>query len=103
MWCPLNSPPDSSFIELLRRDSSFVEIDDDHVLSLCLINTKSTLLVKFDILQYLSNNSSNELLMIGIVLVKNSAKPTIFGIGDSDEPLKSSSLNCLSIIEMRLI
>ena len=55
----------------------------------------STLLVKFDILQYLSNNSSNELLVIGIALVKNSAKPTIFGTGDSDEPLKSSSFNCL--------
>ena len=27
-------------------------------------------------------------LMIGIALVKNSAKPTIFGTGDSDEPLK---------------
>jgi len=39
---------------------------------------------KFGIFQYLSNNSSNELLMIGIALVKNSAKPTIFGTGDSD-------------------
>ena len=71
--------PDSSFIELLRRDSPFVEIDDDPVLSLCLISTTSTLLVKFGILEYLSNNSSNELLMIGIGLVKNSARPTIFG------------------------
>ena len=87
--------PYSSFIELLRRDSPSVEIDDDPVLSLCLISTTSTLLVKFDILQYLSNNSSNELLMIGIALVKNSAKPTIFGTGDSDEPMKSSSFNCL--------
>jgi len=87
--------PDSSFIELLRRDSSFVEIDDDPVLLLCLISTTSKLLVKFGILQHLSNNSSNELLMIGIVLVKNSSKPTIFGTGDSDEPLKSSSFNCL--------
>jgi len=33
--------------------------------------------------------------MIGIALVKNSAKPTIFGTGDSNEPLKSSSFNCL--------
>ena len=33
--------------------------------------------------------------MIGIALVKNSAKPTIFGTGDSDEPLKSSSFDCL--------
>ena len=33
--------------------------------------------------------------MIGIALVKNSVKPTIFGTGDSDEPLKSSSFNCL--------
>ena len=73
--------PDSSFIELLGRDSSFVEIDDDPVLSLCLISTTSTHLVKFDILQYLSNNSSNELLMIDIAPVKNSAKPTIFGTG----------------------
>jgi len=80
--------PDSSFIELLGLDSSFVEIDEDPVLSLCLISTTSTLLVKFGILQYLSKNSSNE-------LVKNSAKPTIFGTGDSDEPLKSSSFNCL--------
>ena len=47
------------------------------------------------ILQYLSNNSSNELLMIGIALVKNSAKPTIFGTGDSDEHLKSSSFELL--------
>jgi len=31
--------------------------------------------------------------MIGIALVKNSAKPTIFGTGDSDEPLKSNLLN----------
>jgi len=77
--------PDSLFIELLRRDSPFVEIDDDLVLSLCLISTTSTLLVKFGNLEYLSNNSSNELLMIGIALVKNSAKPTIFGTGDSDE------------------
>ena len=82
--------PDSSFIELLGGDSPFVEIDEDPVLSLCLISTTSTLLVKFGVLQYLSNNSSNELLMIGIALVKNSAKPTIFGTGDSDEPLKSS-------------
>ena len=77
------------------RDSSFVEIDDDSVLSLCLISTMSMLLVKFGNLEYLSNNSLNELLMIGITLVKNSAKPTIFGTGDSDEPLKSSSFNCL--------
>jgi len=90
--------PDPSFIELLGRDSPFVEIDDDPVLSLCLINTTSTLLVKFGILQCLSNNSSNELLMIGIALDKNSAKPTIFGTGDpdADEPLKSSSFNCLN-------
>jgi len=70
--------PDSSFIELLGRDSPFVEIDDDPVLSLCLINTTSTLLVKFGNLEYLSNNSSNELLMIGIALVKNSVKPHNF-------------------------
>ena len=89
MWCPL------SFNKLLRRDSSFVEIDDDPVLSLCLICTTSTLLVKFGILEYLSNNSLNELLLIGIALVKNYAKPTIFGTGDSDEPLKSSLFNCL--------
>ena len=87
--------PDSSFIELLGRESPFVVIDDNPVFSLCLISTTSTLLVKFDILQYLSNNSSNELLMIGIAFVKNSAKPTIFGTGDSDEPLKSSSFKCL--------
>ena len=48
---------DLSFIELLGRDSPFVEIDDDPVFSLCLISTTSTLLVKFGILQYLSNNS----------------------------------------------
>jgi len=83
--------PDSSFIELLGQDSSFVEIDADPVLSLCLISTTSTLLDKFGILQYLSNNSSNELLMIGIALVKNSAKPTIFGTSDSDEPLKRTT------------
>ena len=86
---------DSLFIELLGRNSLFVEIDEDPVLSLCLISTTSTLMVKFGILQYLSNNSSNELFMIGIALVKNSAKPTIFGTDDSDEPLKSSSFNCL--------
>ena len=94
VWCPLNSL-DSSSNELLRKDSPFVEIDDDPVLLLCLISMTSTLLVKFGILECLSNNSSNELLMIGIALVKNSAKPTIFGTGDSDEPLKSSSFNCL--------
>jgi len=82
VWCPLNSPVDSSFIELLGRDSPFVEIDDDPVFSLCLISTTSTPLVKFGILQYLSNNSSNEILMIGFALVKNSAKPTIFGTGE---------------------
>ena len=49
------------------------------------------MIMKFGNLEYLSNNSSNELLIIGIALVKNSAKPTIFGTGDSDEPLKSSS------------
>ena len=86
---------DSSFIEQLGRDSPFVEIDDDPVLSLCLISTTSTFLVKFVNLDYLLNNSSNELIMIGIGLVKNSAKPTIFGKDDSDEPLKSSSFNCL--------
>ena len=54
---------DSSFIELLGRNSSFIEIDDDPVLSLCLISTTSTLLVKFGILEYLSNNiAQNELL-----------------------------------------
>ena len=87
--------PDSSLIKLLKRDLPFVEIDEDPILSLCLISMTSTLLVKFDNLEYLSNNSSNELLMIGIVLVKNSVKPIIFGTGDSDEPLKSSSFNCL--------
>ena len=46
------------------------------------------LLVKFSNLEYLSNNSSNELLMIDIALVKNSAKPTIFGTGDSDDPFE---------------
>ena len=54
--------PDSLFTEQLRRDSPFIEIDDDIVLSLCLISTTSTLLVKFGNLEYLSNNSSNELL-----------------------------------------
>jgi len=34
--------PDSSFIELLRLDSPFVEIDNDPVLLLCLISTTST-------------------------------------------------------------
>jgi len=87
--------PDSSLIKLLKRDLPFVEIDEDPILWLCLISMTSTLLVKFDNLEYLSNNSSNELLMIGIVLVKNSVKPIIFGTGDSDEPLKSSSFNCL--------
>jgi len=87
---------DSLFIELLGRNSLFVEIDEDPVLSLCLISTTSTfLVVKFGNLEYLSNKSSNELFMIGIALVKNSVKPTIFGTGDSDEPLKSSSFNCL--------
>jgi len=52
-------------------------------------------MVKFGILEYLSNNSSNELLIIGIALIKNSAKPTIFGKSDSNEPLKGSSFNCL--------
>jgi len=42
--------PNSTFIELLGRDSPFVEIDDDPVLSLCLISTTSTLLDKFGIL-----------------------------------------------------
>ena len=87
--------PDSPFIEQVGRDSPFVEIDDDPVLSLCFISTTSMLLVKFGNLEFLSNNSSNELLMIGIALVKNFVKPTIFGTGDSDEPLKSSSFNCL--------
>jgi len=36
---------DSSFIELLGRDSPFVEIEDNPVLSLCLISTTSTLLL----------------------------------------------------------
>jgi len=81
---------DSSFTELLRRDSSFEEIDNDPVLLLCLVSTTSTLLVKFGILKYILNNSSKDLIIIGIVLIKNSAKPTIFGTGDSDEPLKSS-------------
>ena len=74
--------PDSTFIKLLRRDSPFVEIDDDPVLSLCLISTTSRLLVEFGILHYLTKNSSNELLMIGISQVKNSAKPTIFGTSE---------------------
>jgi len=39
--------PDTSFIELLGRDSPFVEIDEDPVLSLCLISMTSTLLDKF--------------------------------------------------------
>ena len=69
---------DPSFIELLGRDSPFLERDDDPVLSLCLISTTSTLLVKFGNLEYLSNNSSNELLMIGIALVNNSVKPHNF-------------------------
>ena len=56
------------------------------VLCLCPIGTTSTLLVVIGILQYLSNNSLNELLMIGIVLVRNSAKPTIYGTADSDSP-----------------
>ena len=75
---------DSSFIELLRRNLPLVEIDDYPVLSLCFIRTTLTLLVKFSILEYLSNNRSNELFMISIALVKCSAKLTIFGTGDSD-------------------
>jgi len=55
--------PDSSFNELLRQDSPFVEIDDDPVLLLYLISTMSMPLVKFIILEYLSNNSLSELLM----------------------------------------
>jgi len=40
--------------------------------------------------------------MIGMALAKNSAKPHIFfGTGDSDEPLKSSSFNCLSVPHYR--
>jgi len=58
--------------------------------------------VKFVILKYILNNSSKDLIIIGIVLIKNSAKPTIFGTGDTDEPLKSSSFNRLFLptIEM---
>ena len=40
-----NLSQDSSFIELLGRDSPFVEIEDNPVLSLCLISTTSTLLL----------------------------------------------------------
>ena len=90
--------PDSTFIKLLRRDSPFVEIDDDPVLSLCLISTTSRLLVEFGILHYLTKNSSNELLMIGISQVKNSAKPTIFGTSEQVTQInlwKSNSFNCL--------
>jgi len=47
------------------------------ILCLCPIGTTSTLLVVIGILQYLSNNSLNELLMIGIVLVRNSDSPSI--------------------------
>jgi len=70
-----------------------------------LISTTSALLVKFGNLEYLSNNSSNELLTIGIALVKKFAKPTIFGTGDSDEPLKSSSFNylCSPLLTLKLV
>jgi len=67
--------PNSSFIEQLRRDSPFVEIDDDPVLSLCLISTTSMLLIKFGILQYLSNNKYKyKLLLIKVILNKNCNK-----------------------------
>ena len=43
--------PDSSFIELLGRESPFVVIDDNPVFSLCLISTTSKQMIKFGILQ----------------------------------------------------
>ena len=67
--------PDSSFIERLGWDSPFEKIDEDPVLSLCFISTTSTLLVKFGNLEYLSNNSSNKLLMIGIALLRIPPSP----------------------------
>jgi len=49
--------PDSSFIELLGRDSPFVEIDNDPVLSLCLISTTSTLLVFYNTYQIIAQTN----------------------------------------------
>ena len=42
--------PDSSFIELLGQDSSFVEIDDNPVLSLCLKVNNIYIYIIFNIL-----------------------------------------------------
>jgi len=41
--------PDTSFTELLRQDIPFIEINDDPIVSLSLISTTLTLLVKFGI------------------------------------------------------
>ena len=49
--------PDSSFVELLGRDSPFVEIDNDPVLSLCLISTTSTLLVFYNTYQIIAQTN----------------------------------------------
>jgi len=46
------------------------------------MGTTSTFLVVIGIFQYLLNNGSNELLMVGIVLVRNFSKPTIYRTED---------------------
>ena len=63
-------------------------------LFLCHIGTMLTLLVMKVFLLNISKSNSRELLMIGIVSVRYSSSPTIYGTVDPCELFKSCSLKC---------
>jgi len=95
---------DSSFIELLRRDSPFIEIDDDPVLSLCLVISTSTLLASVDSTEYHFISNLKDRQIKGITFVKNSAISTKYGTMDEVELcLKILSTNCLCSPSLSLI
>jgi len=65
-----------SFVELLAFDPMYGIVE----IFLCRIVTTSALLITLCVLLNLSKSSFIELLMIGVILVRKAAKPSIYGI-----------------------
>jgi len=64
-----------SFVELLAFDPVYGIVEK----FLCHIGTTSALLITVGVLLNLSKSSFIELLMIGVILVRKAAKPSIYG------------------------
>jgi len=64
-----------SFVELLAFDPVYGIVEK----LLCHIDTTSALLITVGVLLNLSKSSFIELLMIGVILARKAAKPSIYG------------------------